>query len=621
MNRLIKYLFLCLISISVSFLFFFTINSPLPTLKNYESLPEDISETEYLISNLELNQKTGLLTFQLEDIPANYPLSLTINDMGSYIPQLHLSINGTEIYSYNENERFYRTHTIEINPNLIQNGTMIIEIDTRGWQNRSSEIISQKNNASLKIILSSTSSAQKIQTHCFALMCFLIGIIGMIVISCIPISINRPQETSFLFLLILALVRIFCMATDISLIPLSMKHYYLFHHAIVVLPAVLNTAVGLWFLCNHTKKINQNFIWATSLFSLFALLLQYSFEYNWYHLFQFFGFLLFISISYRACKFNRRGWLILTSGYMASYGIVCAIYLTNIWNVFPYGISMICLNITNFSYIISMISSMFFVCLRLIDKYNETEKLTAQLLDINHQLDKKVEERTKELNIAHQHQQNLMLNIFHDLRSPVFILKDYAQRLSDKDIETQKIKKTMLLRLNFLQRLINDLFLAQKLECKKISILKDCVELDELLKEIIFDFETTYKRKIKAHLEPITLWADETRLNQVFQNLIHNAIIHADEHSNITVTVKHELNQAMISIKNTGSGMNQDEIEHAFERYYTTTSATNKEGSGLGLYIAKELVELHEGNILIQSDGKSFTEFIVKLNCPNVERN
>ena len=77
----------------------------------------------------------------------------------------------------------------------------------------------------------------------------------------------------------------------------------------------------------------------------------------------------------------------------------------------------------------------------------------------------------------------------------------------------------------------------------------------------------------------------------------------------------------MISIKNTGSGMNQDEIEHAFERYYTTTSATNKEGSGLGLYIAKELVELHEGNILIQSDGKSFTEFIVKLNCPNVERN
>lgn len=60
--------------------------------------------------------------------------------------------------------------------------------------------------------------------------------------------------------------------------------------------------------------------------------------------------------------------------------------------------------------------------------------------------------------------------------------------------------------------------------------------------------------------------------------------------------------------------MSEEEIDHAFERYYS--SSTNG-GTGLGLYIAKELIELHEGTIYIRSDGISTTEFVVELNCMN----
>ena len=613
MDRL-KHLLFCMSGIIFSFMFFLLVNPALTLLDNNSSLPKDINERAYLIKDLKQNHDNNLISFTIEDIPDNAAVALTINDMGSYIPELSLKVNGTEVYSYDETEQFFRTHIIEIDSRLIEENQLIIEIDTKDWLQRSSEIISQKRNAPIKIILSSPALALKIQIVWFSIMCALIGVAFMIVVSCIPISLNRPQETSFLFLILLACVRIFCMTIDVSLIHLSMKSYYFLHHAIVVLPAILNTAVGLWLLCDHNKKINTRFAFFTTCFSLIALFLQYSFKYNWYHLFQFFGFLLFFFISLSAAKQKKRGWSILTVGYMINYGLVCMVYLTNIWNQFPYGCTMICMNITNFSYMFSMISCMFFICLRLSDKYNESERLTAQLLEINSQLDKKVEERTHELNLAHKQQQNLMMNVFHDLRNPVFILKDCAQKLPDEDENQQKIKKTMIQRLNFLQHLINDLFLSEKLECGKISILKDCVELKELLKDIIEEMEDSYKRKIDYSLDEAMIWADEARLTQVFQNLIQNAILHSNNEAPITVTSSSSNRKASVSIKNSGSCMSEKEIDHAFERYYS--SSTNG-GTGLGLYIAKELIELHEGTIYIRSDGISTTEFVVELNCMN----
>lgn len=615
MKRIVQYIFAFLFTAIVTLILCFKINQVLPVLENNASFPADIDERGYVIADIVPNEETGRVFINLSDVSKGHPLALTINDMGSYIPRLKLYLNGALIYHYDENTPFQRVHWIELDTSLIED-YLCIEIEAEGWQNRTNEIITKRINASPKVILSTVDFAMKIEKYSTSFMTLLLGIAMVIAVNSIYVVLNRKKEYSYFFLLLLALVRIVSMMIDISWFPLKMIDYYHLHHVIVVIPAVLNIAVGVWLLSNDSMKSSVRFSFVTVAITMLALFLQQSFKYNWYHLIQLIGFFLIFISGLKAALNNKRGWLILCVGYFSCFAVVAFLYAVNIWNVAVSGLVIICLNTTSVSYIFSLLSCMLFITLQLTDRYNMSEELALELSQMNSELDQKVFERTEELIAAQERQKKMMMNIFHDLRNPVFILKGYVEKINEQD---RYLKMNMLARLDHLQRLIDDLFLSEKLEGNEVSMLKDAVEIDELIEEVALGLETSSGRKIDLELEHAVVWADETRMNKIFENLIGNAILYTPDNTKILVKLKKEGQNVVISVIDHGPGISEKDLHHLFERYYTCSNDRKHHGTGLGLYIAHSLVQLHDGQLSVQSKVGQGTCFTVILPASETE--
>ena len=108
---------------------------------------------------------------------------------------------------------------------------------------------------------------------------------------------------------------------------------------------------------------------------------------------------------------------------------------------------------------------------------------------------------------------------------------------------------------------------------------------------------------------------DERRMEQVMLNLLHNAYQHSPENTSITIRVLMETYSFTISVQDEGEGIPEEDIPHIFDRFYrvdkSRTRATG--GKGIGLAVAKEIVELHNGSILVTSQLGAGTNFIIEL--------
>ncbi|MGX8680581.1 MAG: sensor histidine kinase, partial [bacterium] len=111
----------------------------------------------------------------------------------------------------------------------------------------------------------------------------------------------------------------------------------------------------------------------------------------------------------------------------------------------------------------------------------------------------------------------------------------------------------------------------------------------------------------------IIIHADQARMEQVWINLISNAIKYTNEHGVVTVTIKKTMNEIEVSIEDTGVGMSKADIAHIFERFYRIDKSRAVEGNGLGLSIVKRILDLHNYRIDVKSQedvGSVFTVFI-----------
>ena len=111
----------------------------------------------------------------------------------------------------------------------------------------------------------------------------------------------------------------------------------------------------------------------------------------------------------------------------------------------------------------------------------------------------------------------------------------------------------------------------------------------------------------------IVIDGDEQRLEQVWTNIVSNAIKYTNDGGLITISMKKTSKEVEVSIEDTGIGMSKEVVSHIFERFYREDKARNVEGNGLGLAIVKSIVDLHNGKIDILSQVDVGTVFIVKL--------
>ena len=150
-------------------------------------------------------------------------------------------------------------------------------------------------------------------------------------------------------------------------------------------------------------------------------------------------------------------------------------------------------------------------------------------------------------------------------------------------------------------------------ELYKIILEKEELNLNLMLEQIIDDFYPTLRELNKSiklnYEEKININADPDKLSRVFNNLIKNAISYSKEESEIVINLKKDTNNVVVEVINKGKQISKEKLSKIFEKFYRLDSARTSRtgGSGLGLSIAKDIVELHNGTITAESNEEETT--------------
>ena len=262
---------------------------------------------------------------------------------------------------------------------------------------------------------------------------------------------------------------------------------------------------------------------------------------------------------------------------------------------------------------------MTFVCRRFALQFDRTEQLAQEL-------DQRVIERTRALTEETEARKSMMLNIFHDLRSPLFAVSSGLDTLEAAPEALPALLPALQQRIEFLRRLTEDLFLAAKLEQKQVMLNEDRVSLSEAAMAVCESCQSEAEAKgvqLTTSFEAeLPVWGDQMRLQQILQNLLTNAIHYTPAGGCITLRSFTEGTSALVSVQDTGCGIAPEDQTAVFDRYFHTTANTKHDSTGLGLTIAQELAHLHHGEILLESEvgkGSCFTLMLPLLSDDDSE--
>ena len=247
-----------------------------------------------------------------------------------------------------------------------------------------------------------------------------------------------------------------------------------------------------------------------------------------------------------------------------------------------------------------------------------SKKLMAQKDEISDQKNKLVNlvEKVKEATDA---KFNFFTNISHELRTPLTLI---LGPLEDT-MSSSKLHFTLKNNLNLVQRnairllkLINQLMDFRKIEEGKMHLNISKYDIGNFVIEIANEFKELARKKhislnVNNKTSGLNIYFDQSMIDKVLFNLLSNAFKFTEENGiiNITIDQDKENEKAMIKIEDNGIGMSTEDVEHAFDLFYQGHSSTFK-GTGLGLSLSKELIQAHNGTIVINSkkgDGTCFT--------------
>jgi two-component system phosphate regulon sensor histidine kinase PhoR len=216
---------------------------------------------------------------------------------------------------------------------------------------------------------------------------------------------------------------------------------------------------------------------------------------------------------------------------------------------------------------------------------------------------------------------DFVVNVSHELRTPLTAIKGFVETL-EEEIEDETNQRYINIIRRHTDRLINivqDLLILSEVEEENTKLMLTKVDLKFLLNNLILIFDQKLRNKhleLMMDIEPNfpKILVDAFRIEQVFINLIDNAIKYTDEGC-IKITVKKINNFAHIKISDSGIGISADDISRVFERFYLVDKSRSSKvgGSGLGLSIVKHIILLHNGTIEVKSEKNKGTEFIIKL--------
>jgi len=251
---------------------------------------------------------------------------------------------------------------------------------------------------------------------------------------------------------------------------------------------------------------------------------------------------------------------------------------------------------------------------------NPVENLSARLIMLNLEL----EEKNRQLKESQQARERILSNISHDLRAPLSAVRGAVDRLRSgalQEEEKERLAEIIDRRLSSLEQLVEKLSLSQRLDQPEFSLQTEPLSIVPFLEEYFISTRATGKldgRRATLLLpkdQNLRTNLDAAHFLRVLDNLFSNALHHTQTGDSLLFSCRREGGDILICLRDSGEGISPEDLPHIFERTYTSSKARTPDegGSGLGLYIAKIIVEKHGGDILCESQMGRGTVFTILL--------
>jgi signal transduction histidine kinase len=323
---------------------------------------------------------------------------------------------------------------------------------------------------------------------------------------------------------------------------------------------------------------------------------------------------------------NNKKIGVLKTGFVGPY------YFNNQELIFIKALNTIFLFIGSLSLLLAFILGLI-MSLRISKPLNKIAQKASSLSEGNYKERLNKESNTKEIGIlsetinnlsdALENKENLRKqltqDVAHELRTPLTSVQGHMEAMLDgiwpMDEERLSSCYDEIIRI---KRLIGSIEDLSRVENDNVILHKEEIELSRLFTRILNNFENDILQKnitLNYNSERVLFFADEDKICQVLNNLISNAIKYSDEGDKIFIEVSEEDKNVLIRIKDTGIGIDEENLPFIFERFYRADKSRSREtgGIGIGLTITKSIIEAHGGSIHVASKLGEGTEFSVKI--------
>ena len=227
----------------------------------------------------------------------------------------------------------------------------------------------------------------------------------------------------------------------------------------------------------------------------------------------------------------------------------------------------------------------------------------------------RIEKQKLDMKLAEQQKNDMVMYLAHDLKTPLASVIGYLNLLRDEGQVSEELRQKYIAvsmdKAERLEDLINEFFEIAKFNLSNITLQYGRISLTRLLEMLLYEFQPMLQEKnLNCNLvvpEDIMLRCDADKIQRVFDNLLKNAVIYSYEGTEINIAVTRQGENAQITFTNHGDTIPEEKLERIFEQFYRldASRSTSSGGAGLGLAIAKQIVELHKGTVMAVSENET----------------